>query len=96
MLAVAKILPASSRTAGDRFWLDQTRTVHTATAAAYGVITVANPDDMTIRRFPFKMAKVGVTPKAGEIGFYDCRVEVLPHIQFEGMNVELRLEARLG
>ena len=45
VLAVAKILPATSRTAGDRFWLDQTRTVHTATAAAYGVITVADPDD---------------------------------------------------
>ena len=45
MLALAKILPATSRTAGDTFWLDQTRTVHTATAAAYGVITVADPSD---------------------------------------------------
>jgi hypothetical protein len=45
VLAIAKILPATSRTAGDSFWLDQTRTVHTATAAAYGVITVADPDD---------------------------------------------------
>ena len=45
VLAVAKILPATSRTAGDRFWLDQTRTVHTATAAAYGVLTVTDPDD---------------------------------------------------
>jgi hypothetical protein len=41
---VAKLLPASSRTAGDQFWVDQTRTVHTATAAAYGVITTADPD----------------------------------------------------
>jgi hypothetical protein len=47
VVAVAKILPATSRAAGDRFWLDQTRTVHTATAAAYGVITVADPDDRT-------------------------------------------------
>jgi hypothetical protein len=45
VLAMAKILPASSRTAGDEFWLDQTRTVQTATATAYGVITVANPDN---------------------------------------------------
>ena len=45
VLALAKILPATSRTAGDSFWLDQTRTVHTATAPAYGVITVADPDD---------------------------------------------------
>jgi hypothetical protein len=49
VLAVAKILPATSRTAGDSFWLDQTRTVHTATAAAYGVITVADPDDAASR-----------------------------------------------
>jgi len=49
ILAMAKILPATSRAAGDSFWLDQTRTVHTATAAAYGVITVADPDDPTLQ-----------------------------------------------
>jgi hypothetical protein len=49
VLAVAKILPATSRAAGDSFWLDQTRNVHTATAAAYGVITVANPDDRAVQ-----------------------------------------------
>ncbi len=48
-LALAKILPGSSRVAGDKFWLDQTRTVHTATAAAYGVITVADADDVASR-----------------------------------------------
>jgi len=42
-LVLAKVLPASSRGAGDSFWLEQTRTVHTATAAAYGVVTVADP-----------------------------------------------------
>jgi nitroreductase len=45
VLAAAKLLPASSRTEGDRFWVDQTRTVHTATAAAYGVLTATRPDD---------------------------------------------------
>lgn len=44
-LAAAKLLPASSRTAGDQFWVDQTRMVHTATAAAYGVITAVHPDE---------------------------------------------------
>ncbi len=44
-LGAAKLLPASSRTAGDQFWVEQTRTVHTATAAAYGVITAAHPDE---------------------------------------------------
>jgi hypothetical protein len=48
-LALAKVLPASSRTAGDAFWLKQTRTVHTATAAAYGVITVTHPSDVSQR-----------------------------------------------
>lgn len=46
---LAKLLPASSRTAGDTFWLGQTRTVHTATAAAYGVITLTDPDDVRTR-----------------------------------------------
>lgn len=45
VLGVAKLLPPSSRTAGDSFWLEQTRTVHVATAAAYGVITANRPDE---------------------------------------------------
>jgi hypothetical protein len=44
VLGMAKILPPSSRTAGDQFWVEQTRTVHTATASAYGVITTTTPD----------------------------------------------------
>lgn len=49
ILTMAKLLPASDRIAGDAFWVDQTRTVHTATAAAYGVITVTDPADPAIR-----------------------------------------------
>ncbi len=49
LLTIAKLLPASSRTVGDAFWLDQTRSVHTATAAAYGIITVADPTDPATR-----------------------------------------------
>lgn len=45
VLSLGKLLPASSRTAGDKFWVEQTRTVHTRTAAAYGVLTAAQPDD---------------------------------------------------
>lgn len=47
MLTVAKLLPASSRASGDKFWIKQTRDVHTKTAAAYGVITVTDPHDAT-------------------------------------------------
>lgn len=60
------------------------------------VTTVNNPDDLTLRFYPFKAVQVGVKARAGEIGWYDCSVAILPHIQFEGMNVELRLESRLG
>jgi hypothetical protein len=51
MLSVAKLLPASSRTAGDTFWVNQTRDVHTKTAAAYGIITVADPYDPTTQLY---------------------------------------------
>jgi len=54
------------------------------------------PNDLTMRRFPFKKASVEVAAKPGRIGYYDCKVAVLPHIQFEGMDVELQLESRLG
>ena len=60
------------------------------------VTTVSNPDDITLRYYPFKAASVEVSEKEGMIGWYHCSVGVLPHIQFEGMDVELRLESRLG
>lgn len=43
--AIAKLLPASSRAAGDKFWLDQTRKTHTKTAAAYGIVAVPDSTD---------------------------------------------------
>ncbi|ADO69610.1 type VI secretion system contractile sheath large subunit [Stigmatella aurantiaca] len=60
------------------------------------ITTVVNPDDLTLRRFPFKATQVIVESRPGELGWYDCKVSVLPHIQFEGLNVELMLESRLG
>lgn len=59
------------------------------------VTTVVNPDDLTLRYYPFKAASVEVAPREGMIGWYDCKMSILPHIQFEGMDVELRLDARL-
>lgn len=59
------------------------------------VTTVVNPDDLTLRYYPFKAYSVEVVPREGSIGFYDCKLGILPHIQFEGMDVELRLDARL-
>jgi type VI secretion system protein ImpC len=60
------------------------------------ITTVVNPDDLTLRYYPFKAASVEVVPREGMIGWYDCSMSILPHIQFEGMDVELRLDARLG
>ncbi len=60
------------------------------------VTTITNPDDLTLRYYPFKAASVEVTEREGALGWYDCSVGILPHIQFEGMDVELRLDSRLG
>lgn len=60
------------------------------------VTTVTNPDDLTLLYFPFKAVSVEVVPKPGPLGWYNCIVSILPHVQFQGMDVELRLEAALG
>ncbi|WP_437629921.1 type VI secretion system contractile sheath large subunit [Sorangium sp. So ce854] len=60
------------------------------------VTTVVNPDDLTLRYFPFKAYALQVNPVAGKIGWYHCNLSILPHIQFEGLDVDLRVDARLG
>ncbi len=60
------------------------------------VTTVTNPDDITLARYPFKVVQVVVEPKLNALGWFKCTASILPHIQFEGMDVELRLEAALG
>jgi len=49
-----------------------------------------------VARFPFKAAAVEVKKVDGLVGQYSCVVSILPHVQFEGMDCELRLESRLG
>lgn len=60
------------------------------------VTTAVNPDDLTLLYYPFKAMSVTVEPKPGPFGWYNCVISILPHIQFQGMDVELRLEAALG
>lgn len=60
------------------------------------VTAITNPDDRTLRRYPFKAAKIEVKEKEGKIGWYDCSISVLPHIQMEGLDVELKIDSRLG
>jgi hypothetical protein len=46
---VAKALPPATRAERDQFWLKQTRTVHTATAAAYGLLLTSDPGSLERR-----------------------------------------------
>ena len=59
------------------------------------VTTVVNPDDLTLRYYPFKAAQVTTTHKEGMIGWYNSEITILPHIQFEGLDVELRMDVRI-
>ena len=59
------------------------------------ITKVPNPDDLTLKYYPFKAVTVDVQKVDGMVGFFSCQVSVLPHIQFEGMDIELRLESRL-
>ncbi|QMV14493.1 type VI secretion system contractile sheath large subunit [Vibrio spartinae] len=59
------------------------------------VTTVVNPDDLTLRSYPFKAINVETVAQEGDIGWYKCTVSVSPHLQFEGLDAELRLETQL-
>ncbi len=60
------------------------------------VTTLVNPDDLTLRYYPFKAYSLEVNEVPGRAGWYHCNLSILPHIQFEGMDVDLRVDARLG
>lgn len=57
---------------------------------------LVNPDDLTLRYYPFKAYSLQVDEVPGKVGWYHCSLSVLPHIQFEGLDVDLRIDARLG
>jgi|GEM_PF-6178208 len=59
------------------------------------VTTVVKPSDLTLRRYPFKAAQAVTIPQEGMIGWYNCEITILPHIQFEGMDIELKMDVRL-
>jgi type VI secretion system protein ImpC len=60
------------------------------------VTALVNPDDLTLRYYPFKAYSLQVSEVPGRLGWYHCSLSILPHIQFEGMDVDLRVDARLG
>ncbi|RNC77702.1 type VI secretion system contractile sheath large subunit [Piscirickettsia salmonis] len=59
------------------------------------VTLIANPDELTVSYFPFKKAELNVDKVDGKAGWYNCNITVLPHIQFEGLSVELKIDTRL-
>ena len=59
------------------------------------ITTIVNPSDLGLRFYPFKAATVEVVARPGMVGWYDCTMSVLPHIQFEGMDVQLKMDTRL-
>lgn len=60
------------------------------------VTALVNPDDLTLRYYPFRAYSLTVDEIPGRVGWYHCNLSILPHIQFEGMDVDLRIDARLG
>lgn len=57
---------------------------------------LVNPDDLTLRYYPFKAYSLEVVDVPGKVGWYHCNLSILPHVQFEGLDVDLRIDARLG
>ncbi|AXA34584.1 type VI secretion system contractile sheath large subunit [Francisella adeliensis] len=60
------------------------------------VTDLPNPSTLTRQYYPFKAAAVEVMKSRGMAGFYNCNITVLPHIKFEGMDVVMKIDTRLG
>jgi type VI secretion system protein ImpC len=60
------------------------------------VTTIVNPDDLTLRYYPFKAYDSRVDKVPGRVGWFDCTLTVQPHIQFEGIDITLKVDARLA
>jgi len=54
-----------------------------------------NASEEERRKKPLLRAKVTVVPVKGKVGFFDIKLEVCPHFQFEGANVDLSLSSRI-
>ncbi len=59
------------------------------------VTSVYKPTPIELAKYPFRKAEVEVSPIPGKAGWFKCSVTVLPHIQFEGMDTTLKIDARL-
>lgn len=55
-----------------------------------------NPSALSKSFYPFKAANISVEKKSGMVGWYNCHIDILPHIKFEGMDVSMKIDTRLG
>lgn len=59
------------------------------------VTTVAQPTPLEMSRYPFRKVEIAVKGIPGKPGWFECKIQVLPHIQFEGMSTTMSIETRL-
>ncbi|APC97548.1 type VI secretion system contractile sheath large subunit [Francisella frigiditurris] len=59
------------------------------------VTTVYQPTPLEMSRYPFRNVSIEVKPIPGKPGWYSCKVNVIPHIQFEGMDTTMTIDTRL-
>jgi type VI secretion system protein ImpC len=57
--------------------------------------SVISPNSLTMARYPFRSTSIDVNNIPGKPGWFSCNIEVLPHIQFEGMDTTLKINSRL-
>jgi type VI secretion system protein ImpC len=59
------------------------------------ITTAVDPNPLTMANYPFRKVDVAVKTVAGKPGWFSCDVEIVPHIQFEGMNTVMKINSRL-
>jgi type VI secretion system protein ImpC len=59
------------------------------------VTTVLQPTPLEMARYPFRNVDIGVKSIPGKPGWYSCKINVIPHIQFEGMDTTMTIDTRL-
>ncbi|AIT09603.1 intracellular growth locus iglB [Candidatus Francisella endociliophora] len=59
------------------------------------VTTVYQPTPLEMARYPFRNVNIDVKTIPGKPGWFSCKINVIPHIQFEGMDTTMTIDTRL-
>ncbi|MBD5784362.1 type VI secretion system contractile sheath large subunit, partial [Francisella tularensis subsp. holarctica] len=59
------------------------------------VASVYQPSPLERARYPFRNVSIEVKTIPGKPCWYSCKINVIPHIQFEGMNTTITIATRL-